>query len=43
MAVHGLILPAVFPTGTVITKLEQTHTSAEDGGENVITAEFFNG
>ena len=43
MAVHGLILPAVFPTGTVITKVEQTHTSAEDGGENVITAEFFNG
>ena len=38
-----MILPAVFPTGTVITKLEQTHTSAEDGGENVITAEFFNG
>ena len=38
-----MILPAVFPTGTVITKVEKTHTSAEDGGENVITAEFFNG
>ncbi len=43
MAVHGLVLPAVFPTGTVITKLEQTQTSTEDGGENIITAELFNG
>ena len=38
-----MVLPAVFPTGTVITKLEQTQTSTEDGGENIITAELFNG
>lgn len=43
MASWGLVLPKVFPLGTLLKKLTQTKTSADDGGENVITAELSDG
>lgn len=43
MASHGLVLPEIFPEGTLITDIKQIVTSAEDNGENVIQVELFNG
>lgn len=43
MASHGLVLPEIFPEGTLITDIKQIVTSAEDNGENVIEVELFNG
>ena len=43
MASYGLVLPEVFPQGTLITDIKQIVTSTDDNGENVIQAELFNG
>ncbi len=43
MASHGLVLPEIFPEGTLITDIKQIVTSTEDSGENVIQVELFNG
>jgi len=43
MASYGLVLPEVFPKGTLITDIKQIVTSTDDNGENVIQAELFNG
>ena len=43
MASHGLVLPEIFPEGTLITDIKQIVTSTEDRGENVIQVELFNG
>lgn len=43
MASHGLVLPEVFPKGTLITDIKQIVTSTDDNGENVIQIELFNG
>ena len=43
MASYGLVLPEVFPKGTLITDIKQIVTSTDDNGENVIQVELFNG
>ena len=43
MASWGLVLPKVFPLGTLLKSLKQTKTSMESSGENIITAEMSDG
>ena len=43
MASWGLVLPKVFPLGTLLKSLKQTKTSTESDGENIITAEMSDG
>ena len=43
MASYGLVLPEVFPKGTLITDIKQIVTSTDDNGENVFHVELFNG
>ena len=43
MASWGLVLPKVFPLGTLLKSLKQTKTSMESGEENIITAEMSDG
>ena len=43
MASYGLVLPEVFPKGTLITDIKQIVTSTDDNGENVIQLELVNG
>ena len=39
---YGHLIPKIYPTGVFIESIEQTKTSTESGGTNVITATLTN-
>lgn len=39
---YGCLIPAIYPTGVFIQSVEQTKTSTEAGGKNIITATLTN-